>query len=161
MPAISEAPLTIRPYTSADQPAFQSLNEDWIRALFALEPHDIEQLSDPETHILSGGGAILLAEQDGIVVGTCALVAMEEGTFEVAKMAVNPALRGAGIGRKLLQAAVEAARARQARRLYIETNNTLSNAVHLYESCGFIHIPVERRQPSPYARGNVFMERFL
>jgi hypothetical protein len=53
---------------------------------------------------------------------------------------------------------IGAARASGARRLYLETNRKLANAIHVYESLGFRHLPPERVVPSPYARANVYME---
>jgi putative acetyltransferase len=73
-------------------------------------------------------------------------------------MAVTPAFQGAGIGRKLLHAVIETGRAMGARRLYLETNHTLTPAIRLYESVGFKHIPPERITPSIYERADVYME---
>jgi putative acetyltransferase len=50
------------------------------------------------------------------------------------------------------------ARALGATKLTLATNSKLPNAIHLYESLGFRHLPPE---PSPYARANVFMEMDL
>jgi putative acetyltransferase len=86
---------------------------------------------------------------------------MSDGEFEVAKMAVTSAQQGAGIGRKLLQAAIEAGRSAGARRLYLETNSRLEAAIRLYESMGFKHLAADRITPSPYARANVYMEMIL
>jgi putative acetyltransferase len=86
---------------------------------------------------------------------------MSDDEFEVAKMAVTSACQGTGIGRKLLQATIEAGRSAGARRLYLETNRRLRTAIRLYESVGFQHLPTDRIVPSPYARANVFMELVL
>jgi hypothetical protein len=48
-----------------------------------------------------------------------------------------------------------------ATRLYLETNSKLQNAIHVYESLGFTHLPAESVKPSPYARANVYMEMWL
>ena len=86
---------------------------------------------------------------------------MEPGIFEVAKMAVSDRYQGRGTGRKVLEYTVAQARALGARRLYLETNSKLANAIHLYESVGFRHLPPDRVTPSPYARSNVQMEMLL
>ncbi len=52
------------------------------------------------------------------------------------------------------------ARQMNARRLYIETNTTLKNAIHLYESVGFRHLPPGEGQ-SHFARGDAFLEMLL
>jgi len=70
-------------------------------------------------------------------------------------MAVDERLRNQGIGRKVLAYTIEQARVLGARALYLETNNKLANAIHLYEALGFRHLPPK---PSPYVRANVFME---
>jgi ribosomal protein S18 acetylase RimI-like enzyme len=72
-------------------------------------------------------------------------------------MAVTPACQGMGIGRKLLQRVIEAARSAGGRRLYLETNRALAAAIRLYESAGFEHLPEDRIVPSAYARADVYM----
>jgi GNAT superfamily N-acetyltransferase len=150
--------ILLRPFESGDETAFRELNESWIRKYFAIEEKDSEVLNDPLTYILKPGGHILMAVHAGSPIGCCALLPMEGDCFEVAKMCVSEELRGAGIGRRLLYHVVEYARSIGARRLYLETNTKLTNAIHLYEAVGFRHVPVERVQPSPYARANVYME---
>jgi N-acetylglutamate synthase-like GNAT family acetyltransferase len=108
--------------------------------------------------VLRPGGHIFVAVADGATIGCCALLLRSPGVFEVAKMAVAASHRGRGVGRRLLERAIAEARRCGARALYLETNHTLANAVHLYESVGFRHIPPERMTPSPYARADVYME---
>ncbi|MGC2661260.1 MAG: GNAT family N-acetyltransferase [Bryobacteraceae bacterium] len=158
--------LLIRPFHPGDEHAFKSLNEEWITQYFRLEPKDQESLSHPQRTILDRGGRILFAVIDGACVGCCALVRINDSQaavpeFEVAKMAVSPAHRKAGIGRKLLHAAVEEGWRLGAKRLYLETNHVLTPAIHLYESLGFVHLDPERVTPSPYARADVYMELLL
>jgi GNAT superfamily N-acetyltransferase len=72
-------------------------------------------------------------------------------------MAVSPELRGHGTGRRLLAAAIELARERGARSLFLGSSHRLPAAVHLYEAVGFRHVPPESLH-MPYARADVFME---
>jgi GNAT superfamily N-acetyltransferase len=76
-------------------------------------------------------------------------------------MAVTESFQRAGVGRCLLEAAIGAARAAGATRLYLETNRKLGPAIRLYESVGFRHLPPERVVPSPYVRSDVSMELVL
>ncbi len=151
----------IRPFHPGDEKAFRALNEAWIAALFTIEEKDREVLEHPVPKILAPGGHILMAFSGGRAVGCGALLAMPDGGFEVAKMAVDESLRGRGIGRKVLVALIELARNLGAPRLFLETNHQLANAIHLYESCGFVHIKPERVKPSPYVRSDVSMEMLL
>ncbi len=153
--------IAIRSFLPGDEQAFQALNEAWIGKHFRLEDKDRETLGDPERHILSQGGQIFFALRDEVPVGCCALLALENGDFEVAKMTVSEAHRGQGIGRKLLAHVIEYARARSIKRLYLETNASLKDAIHLYEAMGFQRLPPERVQPSAYSRADVYMEQVL
>jgi GNAT superfamily N-acetyltransferase len=152
---------TIREFQPGDEAAFRTLNEEWIVRYFAIEPKDRESLNDPQGTILDIGGRIFLAVRDGRPIGCCALIALAPGEFELAKMAVTESCQGAGVGRRLLDAAIAAARSSGAHRLYLETNRKLAPAIRLYESLGFRHLPPERVVPSPYARSNVAMELYL
>jgi putative acetyltransferase len=153
--------IELRLYQSGDADAFRDLNRDWIVRYFEVEEHDLIQLDDPESNILRPGGQILMAVVGEERIGCCALVAVKPGVFEVAKMAVSERYRGQGIGRKLLEYTVAQARKLGAHTLELASNTKLANAVHLYESLGFRHLPPERVEPSPYARSNVFMELHL
>jgi GNAT superfamily N-acetyltransferase len=155
------SPVLFRPFEPGDEAAFRELNEAWIAGNFVVEEKDWEVLNDPVGQILQRRGAIFMAIKDNVAVGTCALLLMETGAFEVAKMTVSEECRGLGIGKKLLTHVIEHARATGASRLYLETNSKLQSAVHVYESLGFRHLPPERVHPSPYARANVYMEMLL
>lgn len=153
----------IREFQPRDEIVFRALNEAWITASFKLEDEDVVTLGDPQHHILDAGGHIYFAvhPQTGEVLGCCALLAMEDGCFEIAKMAIAERYRGQGLGKQLLRATIDAARNLGARRLYLVTHHSLKNAIGLYESEGFVHLRPEDALPSPYARATVFMEKYL
>ena len=157
---IGAAPLEvqIRPFEAGDAEAFRRLNEEWILQYFRLEEPDGVVLGNPEREILQPGGQILMAVDDGLPVGCCALLAEGDGVFELAKMAVTEGYRGRGLGRRLLERAVASARAMGATRLRLSTNHTLKDAIHLYESIGFER---QTAEPSLYARADVFMDLSL
>lgn len=150
-----------KPGDPGDEDSFQKLNEEWITRYFHLEGKDEEALADPQSSILASGGRIFFANIEDQCVGCCSLLRSGANEFEVAKMAVTPACQGNGVGRKLLHAAIEAARSAGARRLYLETNHILTPAIRLYESAGFKPLPPDRIVPSPYARADVYMEMAL
>ena len=154
--ATSEIELRLFRYEDAE--AFRELNEAWIRKFFGMEEHDYLMLGNPADYIVRPGGQIIMARLEGRGVGCCALIPMEPGVYEVAKMAVAEGLHGRGIGRKVLARTIEEARLMGATKLYLETNRKLANAIHLYESLGFQHLPPKQ---SPYTRANVFMELSL
>ena len=95
-----------------------------------------------------------MAEYDGQLVGTCALIPEGHGVFELAKMAVAPSAQGLGIGWALGQAALAKARQLGARRVELLSNSRLLPALALYRKLGFQDLPVPS---SPYQRTDVKM----
>lgn len=141
-----------------DNTAFRTLNEEWISRYFTLEAKDREILNNPVHSILLKGGHIFMAYAGAEAVGCVALIPMQDGAYELSKMAVSPHLRGRGLGRRLLQHAIAQARSLGARSLFLGSNTRLKDAVHLYESVGFRHVKPETLPPMPYSRADVFME---
>jgi putative acetyltransferase len=141
-------------YLPAHQPIFRALNEEWITQYFVMEAPDYQMLDEPERYILEPGGAIVMAEHQGQLVGTCALLPEGHGVFELAKMAVSPKAQGLGIGFALGQAAISKARQLGAQQLELLSNSRLRPALALYHKLGFRHVPVP---VSPYQRTDVKM----
>ncbi len=138
--------------------AFRTLNEAWIRRHYALEPKDLEILGDPQGQIIARGGHVLFAVDAGEAVGCCALIPMDDGGFQLSKMAVDERRRGEGFGRAVLTAAIARAHSLGAPRVYLESGSRLTPALTLYRSLGFRDLEPERRPVSPYLRGDVWME---
>lgn len=140
--------------------AFYRLNRAWIEADYPLEPLDIAVLTDPQTHILSGGGSILSATALGAVVGVVALRPFGGADcYELTKMAVDVPWRGRGIGKQLMLAAIREARRLGARRLLLYSNTQTSGpAVRMYRKIGFREIELEQ---GIYKRADIKMELML
>ena len=142
--------------------AFKALNEAWITKHFKLEPQDVAVLDDPWGEIIAPGGAVMFVGPDradaASIVGCVAMKAMDDGGFEVAKMAVADGHKGKGLGRLLMQACIDRALVEGGERLYLETNSALAPALSLYRSFGFKEIPGKRRGPGDYERVDVWME---
>lgn len=154
--------IEIRPLQSKeDRSAFRALNEEWITRYFVLEQKDREILEDPENAILRKGGHIFMVYAADSPVGCVALIPIGHGVYELSKMAVSPALRGLGIGRRLLEHAIAQAKAIGAKSLFLGSSTKLKNAVTLYESVGFSHVAPENIPPMPYTRADVFMQMEL
>lgn len=136
--------------------AWRTLNEAWISRHFALEPADEAVLGDPVGKVLAPGGHIFMVEgPDGAPAGCVGLKAMDDGGFEVIKMTVAESARGTGLGRRLMQACIDRAKASGAPRLFLETNGALGPALGLYRAMGFVDIPP---RDSDYSRCDVWME---
>lgn len=143
-------------YEDRHKPAFKALNKAWIDAFFEMEAEDYKALDHPRETIIEPGGAIFVAEFKGEAVGVCALIKMQHGPydFELAKMGVSSGMQGKGIGWRLGQAVVAAAKERGASTLFLESNTVLVPAISLYKKMGFQEITAT---PSPYARSDIQM----
>lgn len=153
-PAADDGTVDIVPFEARYRDDFRRLNFEWLQRYFRVEPIDEQVLSRPED-ILRDGGSILFARSSDRIVGTCALIRHGDD-YELSKMAVTADWQGRGIGRRLLEAALEEFRRRGQGGLYLETNAILGPAISLYESLGFEHA-TRPGGPSPYQRANVYM----
>ena len=152
--------MTVRDFSDDLAQAFHDINAAWISQMFVLEENDVTLLENPRELILDKGGAVLFAETPDLgVVGTCAIMRMKDGWFELTKMGVLEAARGRKVGEFLLAATLERARAMGvADRLYLLTNKKCGPAIHLYEKLGFEHDPeIMRLFGSRYERCDVAM----
>lgn len=135
---------------------FADLNYEWIEKAYKVEEHDHEVLDHPVEHIIEPGGEIFFAVTGDSVVGTVALVNINDEEFELAKMAVSPEFQGLGISNRLMKACVEHARAKAKRRIILESNTRQAAAVSLYRKFGFQETPLDPN--SLFVRANIRME---
>ncbi len=136
------------------QPWFEKFNRAWIEELFEMEPLDEWVLKHPEKAILEGGGAVLMAEYDGVPAGTVGLRRVDEGTVEFTKMAVDINFRRKGMAEMLCYASFKKAAELGVGKIILYSNTKNAVAIKMYEKVGFRHIPVEQ---GVYKRANVKM----
>lgn len=150
--------ISIVEYTEQRKDAFKTLNEEWLRKGFSVEPVDKEILEHPKQVIIDSGGMVFFAVQDDETVGTVALIRINPEELELGKMAVLETMRGQGIGSQLLRHCFRYAKNAGALRIILYSNTILDNAIRLYEKHGFVEIPLD---PGPYKRSNIKMEKIL
>ena len=92
-------------------------------------------------------GLLLLARLHAEPVGCAALKLHGEDPAEVKRMWVARSVRGLGVGRRLLGAVEEHARASGVRTLRLETNRALGEAITLYRSAGYREVPAFNAEP--------------
>jgi ribosomal-protein-alanine N-acetyltransferase len=99
-----------------------------LHALCFERAWDAATLSD----MLAGPGAFAFVHDDGFVL---ARTAADEA--EILALAVRPQARGKGLGRALLQAAINKARALGATTMFLEVGADNPHALALYAGLGF------------------------
>jgi len=85
-----------------------------------------------------------VCEMDGRIIGGGGIAPLEGGdedTCELKKMYFLPEARGNGLGQQVLQRCLIAAKDKGFRYCYLETFNTMKDAMKLYAKNGFIKIP--------------------
>lgn len=91
------------------------------------------------------GEGVWIAERDGRLAGAVGLTDEGEGCGRVRWFLLDPASRGAGLGRRLLSALLETAREHGHERLELVTFSDLATAAHLYRSAGFERVSGQLR----------------
>jgi GNAT superfamily N-acetyltransferase len=92
--------------------------------------------------VADGRGAFLVLSLGGAPVGCGALRRIDAETAELKRMYVSPAVRGRGLGRRLVAALEAEARGMGVRRLVLETGVRQAAALALYRATGFVPIPL-------------------
>ena len=134
-------PYELRPATNADIGAvkeivFSVLEEYGLEA----NPDDTDaDLDDLEGQYVACGGSFdVMVEADGEVVGTVGLFPIDAATCELRKMYLRPSARGSGLGKRLLEHALQRAGELGFRRVTLETASVLKAAIRLYTAYGFV-----------------------
>jgi putative acetyltransferase len=96
-------------------------------------------------------GALLLAWVDGQAAGCCALRPLDTVDYanacEMKRLYVRPAFRKLGLGRRLSEAALDAARVQAYDHVLLDTLDDMEAARALYEDLGFVDIPPYYHNP--------------
>ncbi|SRR6266487_4409502 len=125
-----------------------------VRAYFSELAHRFDGGFDPARSISADdqeltppAGLVLVATLHSDPVGCGALKFHHDAPAEVKRMWVAPAVRGLGLGRRLLAELETLAAGGGARTLRLETNRALTEAVGLYRSAGYREVDAFNREP--------------
>jgi GNAT superfamily N-acetyltransferase len=89
---------------------------------------------------------IWIAEQDGRLVGSIAIVAASPAVAQLRWFLVDPSVRGVGLGKRLLNEAVAFSRSAGYETIVLWTVAALTAAARLYKSVGFERVEAERAE---------------
>lgn len=103
-------------------------------------PYDLLLLADPSRELVNAyiaEGECYIAEEQNDSIGVFVMVPLTNGTVEIKNIAVREDKQGHGIGRKLLQEAIEIAKSNGYKSIEIGTGNSSIGQLALYQKCGF------------------------
>lgn len=119
------------------------------RFIGLVEGPSLEQSREFVRNLMSGGGVQFVAvDPSGDVVGWCDIARPRlEGFRHCGRLGMGllAAVRGHGVGRRLTEAAIQAASDRGIERIELEVFASNTIAIGLYERLGFVHEGVKRR----------------
>jgi DNA-binding MarR family transcriptional regulator/GNAT superfamily N-acetyltransferase len=162
--ALAEADLLIRTATVniADADPASALAQEAVGQYFAelrerfdfdaagLDTKDAAGLRPP-------GGVFVLAVSDGEPIACGGVQTLEPSVGEIKRMWVRDSWRGAGLGSRLLRHLEDRARQLGHLTVRLDTNQTLSEAIAMYERAGYR--PIGRYNDNPHATN--FFEKSL
>jgi len=85
-------------------------------------------------------GLFVLARLHGRAIGCGAVLFHDDEPAYVKRMWVHDAVRGMGVGRRILAALEDAARAHGAASVTLETNASLTEAIAMYRASGYVEV---------------------
>jgi ribosomal protein S18 acetylase RimI-like enzyme len=138
--------------SAADYAAGRTLIEEYAAALnidlcfqnFSDEVANLSGIYGPPR------GCLLLARVDGDLAGCVAVRSHEGDICEMKRLYVRPTCRGAGLGRRLADAAVLSAEQLGYSQMVLDTLSSMVEALAIYEALGFREI--EAYYPNPLER---------
>lgn len=100
----------------------------------------------------SPNGALLVAHVGSDVAGCVGLRPLDERTGEMKRLYVRPAYRGWSLGKRLVEAVIQAARQAGYSELRLDTLPSMASAQALYHRLGFVEIPPYNSKHLPGTR---------
>ena len=110
---------------------FKDLNISWLEQYFYVESHDRRILENCQEEIIDKDGHIFFYQENDIVMGTFALMKIQENEFELGKMAVKEKYRGQGIGQIMLQFCIDFAMDQPWEKITLYSNTILKNSMQI------------------------------
>ena len=126
-----------------EQDVVADIFREYVRGITAdlnFQGYETEFASLPGKYAAPEGG-VLLARREGRLIGCAAYRKVVGFTCELKRVYVRSSMRGHGIGRRLVEHTIDAARAAGYARMCLDVLPELLAAQKLYESLGFSDAP--------------------
>lgn len=103
-------------------------------------PMDLLLVADPSEEQVNSyidDGALYVATKNETIIGVYVLLQQNEHTMELMNIAVATAYQNRGIGKQLLQHAIQTAKQSGVKQLVVGTGNSSINQIAFYQKVGF------------------------
>ncbi|MDQ0059352.1 GNAT family N-acetyltransferase [Paenibacillus harenae] len=120
-----------------------------IRMLAYREPPPMELLlmADPSEKLVNeylNRGQCMVAEAGGVIIGVYVLLPTRPETIEIVNVAVAESEQGRGVGKQLVNHAIQTAKQLGYKTIEIGTGNSGVGQLALYQKCGFRMVGIDR-----------------
>lgn len=122
---------------------FRRLNIAWVKRFFVMEEGDYEVIDHIEEW-LDKGSMIFFAVESSKVYATCMALPLENGVWEICKLAANGQYTGTGAGSAVFKASMDYAIEQGAKKIMLISNTRLKPALHIYRKFGFQEVPLNK-----------------
>ncbi len=122
----------------------------------SLDAYLSNTLDNLEDYMPPDGRLLMARDASGDLRGTVLLKKLAGGTAEIKRLFVDPAARGEGIGRKLIEHLLEEARQIGYGQVFLDTGTYMPAAQRLYKSFGF-----QDTDPYPGSENDETVQEFL
>jgi len=143
--------MRIRPATNRDAPGARRVIEAGLAELGLPCPADLvaRDIGNLESAFVARGGTFdVVVAPDGHIAGCAGIEVLGNDACRLRAMYLEPASRGRGLGRRLLERMTAFARSRGFTRMELETASAMTDALALYTAAGF-----ERAERAACAQG--------
>jgi GNAT superfamily N-acetyltransferase len=116
---------------------------------FGFDPTFEAYVAGPLAEFVRAGSereCLWIAERDGQIVGSVAIVAASDDVAQLRWFLVDPSARGVGLGKELLDAAISFSQQVGYRSIILWTVSALSVAARLYCQAGFTKVDAHPRR---------------
>ena len=122
----------------------------WLNIDLSFQHFD-EELMELKTMYGFPKGGIVLCKDGNEIIGCVGIRKLDDSIAELKRMFIKPAFQKKGMGKQLLQKAVELARGLNYNVIRLDTLNYMIPAINLYKKYGFYEIPAYYYNPNETA----------
>lgn len=122
----------------------------WLKIDLSFQRFD-EELNALKTMYAKPEGGIILCKTTDSITGCAGIRKINDDTAELKRMYIKPAFQNRGMGKRLLQLAIELACSLNYKSIRLDTLDYMIAAIKLYKKSGFCEIPAYYHNPNTNA----------